>query len=125
MLHGIQGLMQECYIDLADICSASHCASRVDIPEAYQVGGATVKAADEGDSGKMVVLQRLSDDPYQSGIEVKDVHKIANDEKLVPRKWVNKDGSYVTKEFVNYVRPLIQGEVPPVVVDGIPRHLFR
>ena len=65
--------------------SASHCASRVDILEAYQVGGAAVKAADEGDSGKMVVLQRLSDDPYQSGTEVKDVHKIANDEKLVPR----------------------------------------
>lgn len=42
--------------------SASHCASRVDILEAYQVGGAAVKAADEGDSGKMVVLQRLSDE---------------------------------------------------------------
>lgn len=105
--------------------SASHCASRVDILEAYQVGGAAVKAADEGDSGKMVVIQRLSDDPYQSGTEVKDVHKIANDEKLVPREWVNEDGSYVTDEFVNYVRPLIQGDVSPVMVDGIPRHLFR
>lgn len=105
--------------------SASHCASRVDILEAYQVGGAAVKAADEGDSGKMVVLQRLSDDPYQSGTEVKDVHKIANDEKLVPREWVTEDGSYVTDEFVNYVRPLIQGDVSPVMVDGIPRHLYR
>ena len=105
--------------------SASHCASRVDILEAYQVGGAAVKAADEGDSGKMVVIQRLSDDPYQSGTEVKDVHKIANDEKLVPREWVNEDGSYVTDEFINYVRPLIQGDVSPVMVDGIPRHLFR
>lgn len=105
--------------------AASHCASRVDILEAYQVGGAAVKAADEGDSGKMVVLQRLSDDPYQSGTEVKDVHKIANDEKLVPREWVNEDGDYVTEEFVNYVRPLIQGDVSPVMVDGIPRHLFR
>lgn len=105
--------------------SASHSASRVDILEAYQVGGAAVKAADEGDSGKMVVLERLSDDPYQSGTEVKDVHKIANDEKLVPRKWVNKEGTYVTDEFVTYVRPLIQGDVSPVMVDGIPRHLFR
>ena len=64
--------------------AASHAASRVDILEAYQVGGAAVKAADEGDTGKMVVLKRLSDDPYQCGTEVKDVHKIANDEKLVP-----------------------------------------
>ena len=105
--------------------SASHAASRVDILEAYQVGGAAVKAADEGDSGKMVVLQRLSDDPYQCGTEVKDVHKIANDEKLVPREWVNEEGTGVTDEFVAYVRPLIQGDVSPVMVDGIPRHLFR
>ena len=105
--------------------AASHCSSRVDILEAYQVGGAAVKAADEGDSGKMVVLQRLSDDPYQAGTEVKDVHKIANDEKLVPREWLNEEGDYVTEEFISYVRPLIQGDVSPVVVDGIPRHLFR
>ena len=81
--------------------AASHAASRVDILEAYQVGGAAVKAADEGDTGKMVVLKRLSDDPYQCGTEVKDVHKIANDEKLVPRSWVNKEGTYVTNEFIS------------------------
>ena len=90
--------------------AASHAASRVDILEAYQVGGAAVK--------------RLSDDPYQCGTEVKDVHKIANDEKLVPRSWVNKEGTYVTNEFISYVRPLIQGDVSPVMVDGIPRHLY-
>ncbi|MDR1017507.1 MAG: 6-phosphofructokinase [Lachnospiraceae bacterium] len=104
--------------------SASHAASRVDILEAYQVGGAAVKAADEGDSGKMVVLTRISDDPYQCGTEVKDVHKIANDEKVVPRDWINKEGTYVTDEFISYVRPLIQGDVSPVMVDGIPRHLY-
>lgn len=105
--------------------AASHLASRVDILEAYQVGGAAVKAADEGDSGKMVVIERVSDDPYQSGTEVKDVHKIANGEKLVPRNWVNKEGTYVTEEFITYVKPLIQGDVSPVMVDGIPRHLYR
>ena len=105
--------------------AASHCASRVDILEAYEVGGAAMKAADEGDSGKMVVIERLSDDPYQAGTEVKDVHKIANDERTVPREWINKDGTYVTQEFITYVRPLIQGDVGPIMVDGIPRHLYR
>ena len=104
--------------------AASHLASRVDILEAYQVGGAAVKAADEGDTGKMVVLERLSDDPYQCGTEVKDVHKIANDEKLVPREWINEEGTYVTEDFLTYVKPLIQGDVSPIMVDGIPRHLF-
>ena len=105
--------------------AASHCASRVDILEAYEVGGAAMKAADEGDTGKMVVIKRLSDDPYQAGTEVKDVHKIANDERLVPRNWITKDGTYVTNEFITYVRPLIQGDVSPIMVDGIPRHLYR
>ena len=105
--------------------AASHCASRVDILEAYEVGGAAMKAADEGDSGKMVVINRISDDPYQMHTEVKDVHKIANDERLVPREWITEDGTYVTDEFITYVRPLIQGDVSPVMVDGIPRHLYR
>lgn len=49
----------------------------------------------------MVVLQRVSDGPCQCSTAVKDVHKIANDEKAVPREWVNKDGTYVTDEFMN------------------------
>ncbi|MBP5595149.1 MAG: 6-phosphofructokinase [Pseudobutyrivibrio sp.] len=105
--------------------AGSHLASRVDILEAYQVGGAAVLAADEGDTGKMVTLTRHSDDPYQCGTEVKDVHKIANDEKLVPRNWITYDGTYVTEAFITYVRPLIQGDVSPIMVDGIPRHIYR
>ena len=46
-------------------------------------------------------------------------------EKVVPRKWINEDGDYVTEEFLNYVKPLIQGDVPPIMVDGIPRHLYH
>ena len=105
--------------------AASHLVSRIDIIEAYQVGGAAVKAADEGDSGEMVILERLSDDPYQCTTSLRNVHKVSNVEKVVPRKWINKDGDYVTEEFLNYVKPLIQGDVPPIMVDGIPRHLYH
>ncbi|MFR5726231.1 MAG: 6-phosphofructokinase [Clostridium sp.] len=98
---------------------------RIDIIEAYQVGGAAVKAADEGDTGEMVILERLSDDPYQCTTSLRNVHKVSNVEKVVPRKWINKDGDYVTEEFLNYVKPLIQGDVPPIMVDGIPRHLYH
>ncbi|MBE5883784.1 MAG: 6-phosphofructokinase [Lachnospiraceae bacterium] len=104
--------------------AGSHLASRVDLLEAFQAGGAAVKAADEGETGQMVVLQRFSDEPYQSGTAVRDVHKIANDEKCVPRNWITEDGAYVTEEFITYVKPLVQGDVTPIMVDGIPRHLF-
>lgn len=103
--------------------SASHMASRVDINEAFMVGGAAVKAADEGDSGKMVVIDRVSDDPYMSAAGIYDVHKIANNEKLVPREWMNREGNYVTDEFLNYIEPLIQGDYQPFMVNGLPQHL--
>ena len=103
--------------------SASHMASRVDIDEAFMVGGAAVKAADEGDTGKMVVIDRVSDDPYMAATGIYDVHRIANEEKLVPREWMNKDATNVTKDFVDYIKPLIQGDYQPIMVNGMPRHL--
>ena len=103
--------------------SASHMASRVDIDEAFMVGGAAVKAADEGDTGKMIVIDRVSDDPYMAKTGIYDVHRIANEEKVVPRNWMNKDASYVTKDFVDYISPLIQGDYQPIMVNGLPRHL--
>ena len=103
--------------------SASHMASRVDIDEAFMVGGAAVKAADEGDTGKMIVIDRVSDDPYMSATGIYDVHRIANEEKLVPREWMNREANYVTKDFVDYIKPLIQGDYQPIMVNGLPRHL--
>lgn len=102
---------------------ASHIVGRVDITEAYQVGGAAVKAAFEGETGKMIILKRVSDDPYLCVTDIYDVHKIANVEKKVPREWINEEGNYVTQAFINYVRPLIQAELTPMMVDGLPRHL--
>lgn len=102
---------------------ASHIVGRVDITEAFQVGGAAVKAAFEGETGKMIILKRISDDPYLCVTDIYDVHKIANIEKKVPRSWINENGDYVTQEFINYVRPLIQAELTPMMVDGLPRHL--
>ena len=102
---------------------ASHIVGRVDITEAFQVGGAAVKAAFEGETGQMIILKRVSDDPYLCVTDLYDVHKIANVEKKVPLEWINEDGDYVTPEFINYVRPLIQAELTPMMVDGLPRHL--
>lgn len=102
---------------------AAHMTSRVDITEAFQVGGAAVKAAFEGDTGKVVVLDRVSEDPYICTTGTQDVHKIANIEKKVPLEWIIKDNTYVSDELVHYIRPLIQAELSPMMVDGLPRHL--
>ena len=52
-----------------------------------------------------------------------DVHKIANNEKVVPRDWMNEDANYVTDKFIDYIEPLIQGDYPPFMVNGLPQHL--
>ena len=103
--------------------SAAHMTSRVDITEAFQVGGAAVKAAFEGETGKVIVLERVSDDPYICITNSQDVRKIANIEKKVPVEWIINDNTYVSDELIHYIRPLIQAELSPVMVDGLPRHL--
>ena len=101
---------------------AAHMTSRTDITEAFKVGGAAVKAAFEGETGKVVVLKRVSDDPYICITETHDVHKIANIEKKIPLEWITDD-AYVTDDLIHYIRPLIQAELSPIMVDGLPRHL--
>ncbi|MCH5342242.1 MAG: 6-phosphofructokinase [Acetatifactor sp.] len=102
---------------------ASHISSRTDIDEAFMVGSAAVRAAVEGNTGKMVTIERVSDDPYRSQTGIYDIHDIANNERVVPREWINEDGDYVTEEFINYAKPLIQGELAPYMVNGLPQHL--
>lgn len=36
---------------------------------------------------------------------------------------MNRDASYVTKDFIDYIKPLIQGDYQPIMVNGLPRHL--
>ncbi len=101
---------------------AAHMSSRTDITEAYNAGGAAVKAAFNGETGKVVVLKRFSDDPYICITETADVSKIANVEKKVPLEWITDD-DYVSNELIHYIHPLIQAELSPIMVDGLPRHL--
>ena len=102
---------------------AAHVTSRIDVTEAFNAGGAAVKLAFEGATGQVITLQRVSEDPYMCITEPADVHLIANVEKKVPREWINEEGTYVTHDLVHYIRPLIQAEIAPLWVDGLPRHL--
>ena len=102
---------------------ASPLASRTDVTEAYQVGGAAVEAAYRGETGKMCTIYRVSDIPYRTETGLTDVSRVANKEKCVPDEWISEDGMHVTPEFARYARPLIQAELHPFYVDGVPRHL--
>ena len=103
---------------------ASHLVSRRDITEAFMAGADAVVAALKGETGKMIVFKRLSNNPYSIVTDIMDIREVANKEKCVPLEWITADGTYVTEEFDTYARPLIIGELSPFMVDGLPRHLF-
>ena len=103
---------------------ASHLASRTDITEAYQVGGAAVKAAFEGVTGQMVALKRISNSPYQCTTELHPISEVANLEKKVPLSWMNENHTQMTEDFLAYARPLIQAELTPLYIAGLPHHIY-
>ena len=103
---------------------AGHITSRTDITEAYQVGGAAAKAAFEGHTGEMVAIKRLSNAPYQSTTELHPISEVANLEKKVPLEWINADHTDMMPEFIAYAMPLIQAELTPIYVEGLPHHIY-
>jgi len=100
-----------------------HFASLTDSKEAYLAGQRAVELAVQGVSGKMVTLERVSDNPYLCRTGEAKLADVANGEKLLPREWISDDGFFVTEEFIKYARPLIQGEVRPLIEDGLPKFI--
>ena len=111
-------------LNILQRCS-SHMVSRVDITEAFVAGGHAVEASFRGETGKMIIFNRITNNPYQCTTEPFDINKIANIEKKVPIDWITDDGTYVSPEFHSYARPLIQAELSPIMVDGLPSHLYN
>ncbi len=102
---------------------ASHCASSVDVEEAFEAGAAAVRAAVEGNTDMCVSFERAKDEngSYKCNVTLVPLDLMANTEKKVPREWINEEGNFVTQEFIDYALPLIQGDSCPPMVDGLPR----
>ena len=103
--------------------AATHIASLQDINEAFSVGYLACQAAEDGKTGMMITIDVKERNPYQVGYSIYDIHAIANVERPVPAEWIVEDGTNVSEEYVKYARPLILGELTPMMVNGTPRHL--
>ncbi len=40
----------------------------------------------------------------------------------MPREWITEQGNDVTHELIDYIMPLVQGEMPVTYHNGIPVH---
>ncbi|NMF88908.1 6-phosphofructokinase [Aromatoleum petrolei] len=100
--------------------AAGHLVSAVDHAQSSAVGRAAVEAAIAGRDCAMPAIRRLSDTPYQWDIAFQDVAAVANLERRVPARFIRGDGLHVTDAARCYLRPLIEGEVYPAYVAGVP-----
>jgi ATP-dependent phosphofructokinase / diphosphate-dependent phosphofructokinase len=100
---------------------AAHYASATDATEAAACGEAAVRAAIEGKSGFMVKIIRQSGPCYASTTGLHPLSDIANVEHLLPRDWVSADGFMPNEKFIQYARPLIEGEVKVPSEGGLPK----
>ncbi len=104
---------------------ASHNVSETDINEAFKCGEFAVESALNGESGKMITMNRKPGSDYEIEYSAVDISKIANGEKIVPDNFINSDGNDVSPEFIKYALPLIQGERAIVFENGIPAYIKR
>ena len=52
------------------------------------------------------------------------ISEVANLEKKVPLSWMNANHTQMTEEFLDYARPLIQAELTPLYIAGLPHHIY-
>jgi 6-phosphofructokinase 1 len=101
--------------------SARHIASDTDVKQAYAVGKKAVEFALQGKTAVMPVIKRVSDQPYRWKIQSAPLGRIANKEKMLPRRYITKDGFGITEAGRRYLQPLIKGENYPPYINGLPK----
>ena len=86
-------------------------ASSLDLEEAFMCGKKAVEIAESGESGYMVNIIRLSDNPYRIEYGKVLLSDVAVKAKPVPAIYFNRDGNYASQKFMDYMLPLA-GELP-------------
>lgn len=102
--------------------SASNLLSNTDLEEAYNVGVEGVKSAIDGETAKMICMIRETD--YNIIYKPIDVSLISNMEKTFPTEWII-NGNNISDDFLDYVLPLVDGEVVVPMENGVAKYLRR
>lgn len=102
---------------------ASHLASKTDLDESFELGKKAVALSEEGVTASMVTLNRVSNDPYTVEYSYAEIRSIANEAKSVPVEWISPAGNDVEQPLIDYLTPLIQGEVEVEYKNGLPVYM--
>jgi ATP-dependent phosphofructokinase / diphosphate-dependent phosphofructokinase len=85
--------------------------SSVDRDEAVLVGAEAVKAALAGKTGVMVAIHRVPKETYEIETSLVPIEEVMMNERILPQEYINERGNDVTKEFVEWCKPLIGDEI--------------
>ncbi len=102
---------------------AMHIGSKTDLEEAFNCGKHAIECALKDLSGQVVSMKRTSNEPYTIEYVHDNVENVANLEQKMPRHYINEAGNNITEAALEYLRPLIQGEVAVRYEAGIPSYL--
>lgn len=103
--------------------ASRHIVSQVDLEHAYAVGKAAVDFLVSGKNSVMPIIIRENSSPYRWRIEDANLAHIANQEKFLPRDYIDAEGFHITDKCREYLLPLIQGEDIPVFHQGLPNYV--
>ena len=120
--HRLGGKVRSIELNLMQRC-AGHLSSKTDLNESKLLGAKALEAALDGETGKMVGIHRLSDQPYAIEFVVADIALIANQEKKVPLDWISTERNDVSASMIDYMKPLIEGETKLNYRNGIPDYI--
>lgn len=114
LMSKVTGLRGEFQITESLIMCAMDRALKQDLREAFDCGRNAVALADQGESGYMVTIDRISNGPYLIQFGKAALGDVAVRAKPMPDPYINAAGNFVTEECLEYLRPLL-GEVPEYV----------
>ncbi|MCL2342231.1 MAG: diphosphate--fructose-6-phosphate 1-phosphotransferase [Firmicutes bacterium] len=109
------GLLQRCF---------SPSLSETDVEESMQVGKtALIKSKDPNFTGKMINIIRNEGKEYSSSFGSANVADVANKVKFFPKEWILDGYSGITEDAINYILPLIQGNIDMKHQNGMPVYM--
>lgn len=100
-------------------------SSLTDIDEACEAGRFAVRTALEGETARMVTIEREETDGYSIHLGLTDVSNVCNKEKSFPPHWITQSQNDIGPEFIAYALPLIQGSPRHIMEEGLPKYLYR
>jgi len=89
-------------------------SSPIDLDEAYKCGVEAVNLAGREESGVMVSINRISNQPYTIKFDRVPLKEVAISAKPMPAEFFNDEGNQVSPLFIDYMKPLA-GELPDFI----------